>query len=63
MDEENLVDMYAPKKLCTPTQAIKKGIDEAVIKTYSSKPKTKMKLVEDDGSRARQAFTTLKPGN
>lgn len=49
-------DLRKPVELISPSQAAKKGIDETVIKQYSEKPKTKMKLVKDDGTRARLAF-------
>lgn len=54
------IDLRKPVELDTPTQALKKGIDESVIIEYSETPKTKIKLVEDDGSKARQVFSNIK---
>lgn len=42
------VDLQKPDPWCTPTQAIKRGIDESVIKQYSVTPPTGMKVVEED---------------
>lgn len=41
---------------CTPTQAIKKGVDESVIKQYASRTKTGLKLVTDTNKLARKIF-------
>ncbi|AFC22389.1 exonuclease [Vibrio phage CP-T1] len=49
-------DLRKPVELDTPAQCRKKGIDESVIKQYSFTPKTTLKLVKDDGSKARQVF-------
>jgi hypothetical protein len=40
----------------TPTQAIKAGIDEAVINAYSETPVTGLKLVPDNLNKAKQVF-------
>lgn len=50
------VDCLKPREIDTPAQLRKKGIDETVIKEYSFIPKTSVKLVEDNGSKARQIF-------
>lgn len=42
--------------LCTPKQAISRGVDESIINAYSITKNT-MKITQDDGSKARQAFT------
>lgn len=49
-------DIRKPAELDTPAQCRKKGIDESVISQYSETPKTAIKLVKDDGSKARQVF-------
>ena len=41
----------------TPKQAIKAGIDAAVISAYSVTPSTGLKLIPDDGSKAKRVFT------
>lgn len=41
----------------TPKQAVSLGIDEAVIKGYSHKPRTGVKVVPDDGNHAKQVFS------
>lgn len=42
---------------CTPKQAIAKGIDETVIRQYSETPLGELKLIVDDNSEARRAFS------
>lgn len=49
-------DIRKPVELDTPAQCRKKGIDDTVIKAYSETPNTQLKLVKDDGSKARQVF-------
>lgn len=49
-------DLRKPAELDTPSQAIKKGIDESVIDVYSETPMTGFKLVEDNGAKARNVF-------
>ena len=44
-------------KPITPKQALKLGIDEAVITEYSSTPRTGLTLVPDNGNKAKQLFT------
>ena len=51
------VDLRKPVELDTPAQARKKGVDESVIAAYSETPMTVIKLVEVDGTEARQVFT------
>jgi hypothetical protein len=57
-------DLRKKVEAITPSQAMaklkKKGIDESVILNYSSKTKTGLKLVADDGSIARQIFSQRK---
>lgn len=50
------VDLRKPAELETPAQCRKLGVDDAVIKAYSETPKTSVKLVKDDGRKARQVF-------
>lgn len=50
------IDARKPVTLDTPAQILKKGVDESVIALYSETPKTAMKLVEDNGSKARNVF-------
>lgn len=50
------VNLQKPDAVKTPTQAKKLGIDEAVIKAYSEKPKTGLKLVPDNGNKAKLFF-------
>ena len=42
----------------TPKQALKLGIDEAVIKAYSLTPLGSVKLVPDTAADARRVFGT-----
>lgn len=52
------IDLRNPKKsVITPTQAKKLGIDDTVIKAYSEKPNTGLKLVADTGNKAKMFFT------
>lgn len=53
------VDARKPIDLDTPAQIIKKGIDEDVINLYSETPMTGVKLVEDNGTRARNVFRPI----
>lgn len=41
----------------TPKQAIKLGVDEAVIKAYSTQPRTGARVVLDNGIKVKQVFT------
>lgn len=50
------VNLKKPDDVKTPTQAEKLGIDPDVIRAYSDKPRTGLKLVPDNGNKARQAF-------
>ena len=50
------LDLRKPVTLDTPAQSLQKGLDDSVIDAYSETPRTKMKLVEDNGSKARQVF-------
>lgn len=40
----------------TPTQAIKLGVPEAVVNSYSERKQGEIKLVPDDGSKAQRIF-------
>ncbi|MGH8241573.1 MAG: DUF2800 domain-containing protein, partial [Steroidobacteraceae bacterium] len=40
----------------TPTQAIKAGVDKALVEVYAEPTPTAMKLTPDDGTEARRAF-------
>lgn len=51
------VDLSKPLEAITPKQAIKAGIDAAVIKAYSMTPQTGLKLVVDDGTQAKRIFS------
>lgn len=51
------IDVRKPEDAITPIQAGKLGIDEAVITAYSTKPRTGLKIVPDNGSRAREVFS------
>ncbi len=50
------VDLRKPETPCTPTQAKKKNLDEAVINSYSQKHKGSATLVEDDKTIAGRVF-------
>lgn len=52
------VDLRKPDQAMTPKQARKAGIDDAVITAYSETPKTGLKLVPDNGSKAKRMFTS-----
>lgn len=49
-------ELKKPDTVITPTQALATGIDPKIIKEYSSKAKTGLKIVPDNGSKARQIF-------
>ena len=50
------INLRKPEEPITPTQAKKLGIDEAVIKQYSIKNRTGLKVVPDNGNKAKQVF-------
>lgn len=50
------VDLRKPAAI-TPKQAIKKGLDEAVIKAYATKTNGAMRVVPDDLTQARKVFS------
>ena len=58
---KTLGEMYEKKftkdELITPTQAIKLGVDESVIKAYSSTTVTGRRVVEDKNNKAKQVFS------
>jgi len=45
------------KNPVTPKQAVSLGIDAAVIKGYSHKPQTGVKIVPDNGNHAKEVFS------
>lgn len=49
-------DLRKPVDAITPNQAKKLGVDEAVITAYSTKPRTGLKIVSDNGNKAKQVF-------
>ena len=51
-------DLAKPLEAITPNAARKLGIDNAVISAYSEKPSTGLKVVPDDGKKARQVFSS-----
>ena len=50
------VDLRKPETPCTPKQAISKGIDASVISGYSETPSTGLRLVPDNGNKAKEVF-------
>jgi len=53
-------DLKKPDEAITPNQARKLGIDAGITKEYSITPKTGMKIVSDNGDKARQIFGGIK---
>lgn len=51
-------DLRDPKAI-TPNAARKLGIDEAVIMAYSEKPRTGLKVVPDNGNKAKRIFGAI----
>lgn len=49
-------NLRKPDDAITPVQARKLGIDDAVIKAYSITPSTGLKIVPDNGNKARLIF-------
>lgn len=49
-------DLRKPDNLITPNQARKMGVDDAIIAAYSEKSSTGLKLVPDNGNKARRIF-------
>lgn len=60
LGETYKTNLLKQPELVTPTQALKLGIDEMVINVYTSKPKRGIKIVEDNGDKARQHFGEIK---
>lgn len=56
MAEMMNVDINKPREIDTPAQVRKKGIDPEVVKQYSYKPRTSLKIVKDSDVKARQVF-------
>ena len=52
-------NLAKPLEAITPNAARKLGIDDAVIKAYIEKPSTGLKIVPDNGNKAKQVFKTL----
>jgi hypothetical protein len=50
------IDIRAPADVITPTQAIAKGVPEAVVTLYAKRKPAARKLVVDDGTLARLTF-------
>lgn len=53
----------APRKPITPAQAVKAGLDAAIVDAYSETPLGEMKLKPDDGTSARRVFGIDAPVN
>ena len=49
-------ELRKPVDAITPNQARKLGIDDAVITAYSTTPRTGIKIVPDNGNKAKQVF-------
>lgn len=49
-------NLRKPEDAITPNQAKKLGVDEAVITAYSTKPRTGLIVVSDNGNKAKQVF-------
>jgi hypothetical protein len=50
------VDLAKPPAVVTPLQALDAGLDESIMNRYSERFPAAMKLVEDDGVKARKIF-------
>lgn len=50
-------DLRKPDEVITPNAAIKLGIDETLVDTYTKKPETGLKIVRDTGNKAKQIFS------
>jgi hypothetical protein len=50
------IDIRAPADVITPTQALAKGVPEAVVTLYAKRKPAARKLVADDGTLARLTF-------
>lgn len=46
-------------KLVTPKQAVKAGMPEAIVKSFTEIPRGELKLVPDDGTKARKIFGSI----
>jgi len=49
-------DLKKPDELITPNQARKLGMDADLVTSFSEKPKTGLKLVADNGDKAKRLF-------
>lgn len=50
------VDIRNPPKLCTPTQAKQRGLDESIVNLYSHRPTGGRQLVPTDDKQFRKVF-------
>jgi hypothetical protein len=49
-------DLRKPDQLITPNQAIKLGIDDKIINQYSERKNTGLKIIPDNGNKAKKVF-------
>ena len=52
-------DLRKPNNVITPTQALKLGIDDKVIKEYSKRPNAGIKVVPDNENKVKQHFGAI----
>ena len=50
------IDLVKSIDVITPRQAVKLGIPEEVVKSYTERPITGLKLIQNDGSQSRKIF-------
>lgn len=50
-------ELRKPPQAISPNQARKLGINDAVVTSYSETPKTGIKIIPDNGDKARQVFS------
>lgn len=53
---EKSFNLLKPPEAITPKQAIALGLDESVVRAFSETPRTGLKLVPDNGNKAKQVF-------
>ena len=53
-------DLKKPDEVITPNQARKLGMDADLVTSFTEKPATGIKLVEDNGDKARRLFGEIK---
>ncbi|MCK5126797.1 MAG: DUF2800 domain-containing protein [candidate division Zixibacteria bacterium] len=56
MGEMMGVDLRKPRELTTPKKCLSLGVDESVIDAYSETPKTNLRVVASDETKARNVF-------